>query len=136
MAPARGQGQMLIGNSGGEFGAQGWLTWLDAATGKQRWRAYSTGPDTDVLMGADYQLFYAMNRGKDLGVSSWPADAWQQDGGSVWGWFSYDPELDLVFYGTPIPRRGTIPCVSAIINSPPVSSPAILRTAEHAGFIN
>jgi PQQ-dependent dehydrogenase (methanol/ethanol family) len=103
MAPLVVKGNVLVGNSGGEFGARGRLTSLDAATGKQRWRAYSTGPDTDVLIGADYQPFYAMDRGKDLGVSTWPAGAWQQGGGSVWGWLSYDPELDLIFYGTANP---------------------------------
>jgi PQQ-dependent dehydrogenase (methanol/ethanol family) len=100
MAPLVVKGSVLIGNSGGEFGARGWLTALDATTGTQRWRAYSTGPDQEVLIGPDYQPFYTMDRGKDLGVSSWPADAWRQGGGSAWGWLSYDPELDLVFYGT------------------------------------
>jgi hypothetical protein len=56
------------------------LTALDAASGKQRWRAYSTGPDNELLIGADYQPFYAMDRGKNLGVSSWPADGWRQGG--------------------------------------------------------
>ena len=40
-----------MGNSGGEFGVRGWLTALDAETGKLAWRAYHTGPDKDVLIG-------------------------------------------------------------------------------------
>ena len=55
MAPLVVKGKVLVGNSGGEFGVRGWLTALDAATGKIAWRAYSTGPDKDVLIGAELQ---------------------------------------------------------------------------------
>src|SRR5687768_17047296 len=41
-----------------------------------------------------------MDQGKDLGVKSWPPDAWKIGGGTVWGWISYDPESNLIFYGT------------------------------------
>jgi PQQ-dependent dehydrogenase (methanol/ethanol family) len=110
MAPLVVKGKVLIGNSGGEFGARGWLAALDARSGEQRWRAFSTGPDSDVLIGTDYRAFYAMDRGKDLGVGTWPSDAWRQGGGSVWGWLSYDPHLDLIFYGTsnPSPWNDTV----------------------------
>ena len=67
------------------------------------WRAYSTGPDKDVLIGPGFRPFYPQDRGKDLGVTSWPGGAWKIGGGTVWGWISYDPELDLVFYGTANP---------------------------------
>lgn len=103
MAPLVVHGKVLVGNSGGEFGVRGWLSALDENTGKTAWRAYSTGPDADVLIGPQYHPFYAQDKGKDLGVSSWPADAWQQGGGSVWGWLSYDPDLDLLYYGTANP---------------------------------
>jgi PQQ-dependent dehydrogenase (methanol/ethanol family) len=103
MAPLVVKDKVLVGNSGGEFGVRGWLTALDVATGKQVWRAYSTGPDADVLIGPDFKPFYAMDQGKDLGVKSWPADAWQRGGGAVWGWISYDPETNLIFYGTSNP---------------------------------
>ena len=103
MAPLVVKGRVLIGNSGGEYGVRGWLIALDAAKGKELWRAYSTGPDRDVLIGADYKPFYAKERGSDLGVRTWPADAWKVGGGTVWGWISYDPELDLVYYGTANP---------------------------------
>jgi lanthanide-dependent methanol dehydrogenase len=100
MAPLVVKGKVLVGNSGGEMGVRGWLTAIDAGSGRVAWRAYSTGPDKDVLIGPGFKPFYAMDRGKDLGVKTWPADAWKTGGGTVWGWISYDPELDLVYYGT------------------------------------
>ncbi len=100
MAPLVVKGKVLVGNSGGELGVRGWLTALDAATGRIVWRAWSTGPDKDVLIGAAFKPFYAQDRGTDLGVSSWPGSAWKIGGGNVWGFLSYDPELDLIFYGT------------------------------------
>jgi lanthanide-dependent methanol dehydrogenase len=103
MAPLVVKGKVLVGNSGGEFGVRGWLTALDAATGKQAWRAYTTGPDADVLIGSAFKPFYAQDRGKDLGVTTWPPEAWKIGGGTVWGWISYDPQLDLIYYGTANP---------------------------------
>ncbi|HEX6912283.1 MAG TPA: PQQ-dependent dehydrogenase, methanol/ethanol family, partial [Longimicrobium sp.] len=100
MAPLVVKGKVLVGNSGGEMGVRGWLTAIDAGSGRVAWRAYNTGPDKDVLIGPDFKPFYAMDRGRDLGVKTWPADAWKTGGGTVWGWISYDPELDLIYYGT------------------------------------
>ena len=100
MAPLVVKGKVLVGNSGGELGIRGWLTALDADTGKQAWRAYSTGPDKDALIGASFKPFYPQDRGRDLGVKTWPAEAWKIGGGTVWGWISYDSELDLIYYGT------------------------------------
>ena len=103
MAPLVVNDRVLVGNSGGEFGVRGWLTALDAATGKLAWRAYSTGPDKDVLIGPEFHPKYAMDQGHDLGVSTWPPEAWKIGGGTVWGWISYDPDLDLIYYGTSNP---------------------------------
>ncbi len=103
MAPLVVKGKVLVGISGGEFGVRGWLTALDAATGKIAWRAYTAGPDKDVLIGPNFKPFYAAERGKDLGVKTWPPELWKIGGGSVWGWISYDPELDLIYYGTANP---------------------------------
>jgi lanthanide-dependent methanol dehydrogenase len=103
MAPLVVKGKVLVGNSGGEFGVRGWLTALDAKTGKLAWRAYHTGPDKDVLIGSRFKPFYSHDKGKDLGVSTWPGDAWKIGGGGVWGWISYDPNLDLIYYGTANP---------------------------------
>ncbi len=91
---------MLQGNSGGELGVHGWVTAVDENTGKIAWRAYATGPDKDVLIGSDFKPFYKSDQGKDLGVKSWPADAWKIGGGTMWGWIQYDPQLSLIYYGT------------------------------------
>jgi lanthanide-dependent methanol dehydrogenase len=103
MAPIVVKDKVLVGNSGGEMGVRGWLTALDAGTGKISWRAYSTGPDKDVLIGPNFKPFYASDRGTDLGVKSWPPDQWKIGGGGVWGWISYDPEANLIYYGTANP---------------------------------
>ena len=100
MAPLVVKGKVLVGDSGGETGVRGWLTALDAGSGKIAWRAYNTGPDKDVLIGPDFHPFYKMDQGTDLGVKTWPPDAWKTGGGTVWGWISYDPELNLIYYGT------------------------------------
>ncbi len=100
MAPLVVKGKVLVGNSGGEFGVRGWLTALDAKTGKMAWRAYSTGPDSDCLIGNDFKPFYDFLKGKDLGVKSWPTEHWKLGGSNVWGWVSYDPDLNLIYYGT------------------------------------
>lgn len=100
MAPLVVKDKVLVGNSGGELGVRGWLVALDTNTGKEAWRAWSTGPDKDVLIGPDFKPHYEADRGRDLGVKTWPTDAWKIGGGNVWGWISYDPEADLIYYGT------------------------------------
>jgi PQQ-dependent dehydrogenase (methanol/ethanol family) len=103
MAPLVAHGVVLIGDSGGEMGVRGWLKGLDENSGKVLWTAYHTGPDKDVLIGPSFKPYYPQDQGKDLGVSSWPPDAWKIGGGTMWGWISYDPQLDLVFYGSANP---------------------------------
>jgi PQQ-dependent dehydrogenase (methanol/ethanol family) len=100
MAPLVVKNRVLVGNSGGEMGVRGWLAALDSATGAIAWKAFHTGTDADALIGAEFDPPYASDRGQDLGVQSWPPEAWKQGGGAAWGWISYDPELDLVYYGT------------------------------------
>ena len=103
MAPLVAKGKVLVGNSGGEMGVRGWLTALDAKTGKIAWRAYATGPDKEVLIGSRFHPYYDKDRGTDLGVKTWPPDAWKIGGGGAWGWISFDPETNLIFYGTANP---------------------------------
>ena len=100
MAPLVVKDKVLTGNSGGEYGVRGWIKALDVNDGHVVWTAYSTGPDSEVLIGPDFKPFYDSDKGKDLGVATWPPEAWRQGGGNVWGWISYDPELDLIYHGT------------------------------------
>ena len=103
MAPLVVKGKVLVGNSGGEMGVRGWLTALDAASGEIQWRAFTTGSDEDVLIGEEFEPFYPADAEPDLGIKTWPPGRWEIGGGTVWGWISYDPELDLIYYGTANP---------------------------------
>jgi alcohol dehydrogenase (cytochrome c) len=103
MAPLVVKGKVIVGNSGGEMGVRGWLAGLDADTGKIAWRAYTAGPDKDVLIGPNFKPFYAADRAKDLGTKTWPGESWKIGGGTAWSWISYDPDLDLIYYGTANP---------------------------------
>jgi PQQ-dependent dehydrogenase (methanol/ethanol family) len=103
MAPLVVRGKVMVGNSGGEMGVRGWIAALDAQDGSLAWRAYTTGPDREVLIGERFKPFYAGDRGTDLGVATWPPDAWRIGGGTVWGWLTYDPEANLLYHGTANP---------------------------------
>lgn len=94
---------VFVGNSGGEMGVNGWLAALDVHTGKERWRAHAVGTDADVKIGPGYAPFYPWLRGKDLGVTTWPSGMWRTGAGASWGFVSYDPGLDLIYYGTSNP---------------------------------
>ncbi len=100
MAPVVVNNVVFVGDSGGELGVRGKVTALDVKTGKILWRAYSTGPDSDVRIGPDFHPFYAKDQGKDLGVKTWNPGQWKIGGGTIWGWISYDPELNEIYYGT------------------------------------
>jgi PQQ-dependent dehydrogenase (methanol/ethanol family) len=99
-APLVVKNMVLIGNSGGEFGVRGHVTAYDIGSGKQVWRAYSMGPDADTLMDGDKTTALGKPVGKDSGISTWQGDQWKIGGGTTWGWISYDPELNSIYYGT------------------------------------
>ncbi len=103
MAPFVVGNKVFVGNSGGEMGKIGWIAPLDVKTGKELWRAYSTGSDQLVKIGSDFKPFYSWMKGKDLGLASWPPDMWKHGAGAVWGWISDDPQLNLIYYGTSNP---------------------------------
>ena len=103
MAPLVVNGKVIVGNSGGEMGVRGWLTALDAGSGAVAWRAFATGPDRDVLIGPRFKPFYEKDKGQDLGIHTWPGESWKQGGAAAWGWISYDPGLNLIYYGTSNP---------------------------------
>lgn len=91
---------VLVGESGAEYGVRGHLTAYEAKTGRLVWRGWSTGPDSDVLIVGPANTNYGSHQGRDLGVSTWPTGGWRTGGGTASGWISYDPSLDLVYYGT------------------------------------
>jgi PQQ-dependent dehydrogenase (methanol/ethanol family) len=105
----------IQGISGAEFGVRCWVTAFDINTGKQLWKAYSTGPDAEVMLADDFNSAnpHFGKKGQELGVKTWPGDEWKRGGGSTWGYWSYDPDLHLFYYGTgnpgtwnPTPRKG------------------------------
>lgn len=100
MAPIVVHNTVLVGNSGAELGVRGKLTGLDLGSGKIKWIAWSTGSDQDVRIGPNFHAFYKKDQGKDLGLKTWTPGQWKRGGGTIWGWVSYDPELNLIFYGT------------------------------------
>ncbi len=101
MAPFIAQGRVFVGPSGGEFGIYGWVKALDLETGRILWTARNMGPDSALLARpGTFRPFYPADRVPDLGVTTWQGDAWRRGGAPVWGWISYDPGLDLIYFGT------------------------------------
>ena len=82
MAPLVVKGKVIVGVAGGEFGVRGFISAFDAETGKQAWK-FDTIPDPD-----------------QPGHDSWRGADWEHGGGAVWMTGSYDPELNLTYWGT------------------------------------
>jgi len=81
-APLIANGVVLTGIAGGEYGTRGFIDGWDPATGKQLWRFYTTAaPD-------------------QKGGDTWPGDTYLKGGAPTWLTGAYDPELDLVYWGT------------------------------------
>ncbi len=91
---------VIVGISGGEFGVQSHVTAYDINTGEQRWRAYSMGPDDQILVDPENTTHLGEPVGENSGTNTWEGDQWMIGGGATWGWYSYDPDLDLFYYGT------------------------------------
>jgi alcohol dehydrogenase (cytochrome c) len=104
MAPLVIKDKVFVGNSGGEMGVRGFIAALDAETGREVWRGWSTGPDADVkIIPGVSRPPYPQDQGAELGTLTWPGTLWQQGGSTVWAWITYDPELNLLFHGTANP---------------------------------
>ncbi|MCU7814174.1 MAG: methanol/ethanol family PQQ-dependent dehydrogenase [Candidatus Thiodiazotropha sp. (ex Rostrolucina anterorostrata)] len=99
-APMVMKDKVYVGISGGEFGVRGHLTAYNTKDGSMAWRGYSMGPDSDTLLDPKMTTHLGMPVGKDSGTSTWKGDQWKIGGGTTWGWFSYDPDLNLVYYGS------------------------------------
>ncbi|MEH2547660.1 PQQ-dependent dehydrogenase (methanol/ethanol family) [Bradyrhizobium sp. AZCC 2262] len=99
-APLVVKDKVLIGISGGEFGVQCHVTAYDLKTGKQAWRAFSEGPDDQIMVDPVSTTELGKPVGKDSSIKTWQGDQWKIGGGCTWGWISYDPSLNLVYYGS------------------------------------
>ena len=100
MAPMIVKDKVYVGISGGEFGTQGRLTAYNLKDGSQAWNAYSVGPDEGMLVDPVKTTNMGQPIGKDSSISTWQGDQWKTGGGSTWGWYSYDPATNLIYYGT------------------------------------
>jgi lanthanide-dependent methanol dehydrogenase len=92
--------RVFVGVSGGEFGVRGWLSAYDINTGKLDWRAYSMGPDKDVMVDPETTTMLGKPIGADASLKTWQGDQWKIGGGDTWGWYSYDPRANLIYYGS------------------------------------
>jgi PQQ-dependent dehydrogenase (methanol/ethanol family) len=99
MAPLVVRDRVIVGAAGGEFGIYGSIKALDLKSGEVAWTARNIGPDAEVRARPDtFKPPY--DSGPELGARSWASDSWRTGGAPVWGYMSYDPELDLFYYGT------------------------------------
>ena len=103
-APHIFKDKVITGISGGEFGVRGFVAAYDINTGKQVWKGYSTGPDAEMLMDPEKTKTWTNGKmapvGKDSSLKSWQGDQWKIGGGTTWGWYSYDPQENLMYYGS------------------------------------
>jgi alcohol dehydrogenase (cytochrome c)/quinohemoprotein ethanol dehydrogenase len=91
-APLVVGGRVVIGNSGAEYGVRGYVSAYDARTGKLDWRFYTVPGDPSK--GFE-------NPQLESAARSWSGQWWLDGGGAtVWNAFSYDPKLDLLYFGT------------------------------------
>jgi len=92
--------KIIVGISGGEFGVRCHVTAYDMKTGKQVWRAYSMGPDSEMLIDPEKTTELGKPVGKDSSLKTWQGDQWKTGGGCTWGWFAYDPQQNAFYYGS------------------------------------
>src|SRR5580658_2163958 len=95
-APRIIKGKVIIGNGGGEESARGYVSAYDATTGKLVWRFYTIPGKPGVKDGAASDQILAK-----LASKTWRGAWWQGGGGgTVWDAMTYDPQLDLLYFGT------------------------------------
>jgi lanthanide-dependent methanol dehydrogenase len=99
-APHVYKDKVIVGVSGGEFGVRGHVTAYNVRDGQQVWRAYSMGPDEDVRLADDFNQANPHFGQRNQGTETWQGDQWKTGGGTTWGWYAFDPQLNLFYYGT------------------------------------
>jgi PQQ-dependent dehydrogenase (methanol/ethanol family) len=101
-APLIANDKVIVGFGGDEFAARGRLEAYDLQTGKLVWRMWSNGTDEEVGLTPETNQANPQHgtAGHNISLSSYPGDEWKRGGGSPWAWYSYDPELKLVYAST------------------------------------
>jgi PQQ-dependent dehydrogenase (methanol/ethanol family) len=103
-APHVFKDKVITGISGGEFGVRGYVAAYNINDGKLVWKGYSMGPDSEMLIDPDKTMTWTDGKmapvGKDSSLKTWQGDQWKIGGGTTWGWYSYDPALNLMYYGS------------------------------------
>ncbi len=103
-APHVFKDKVITGISGGEFGVRGRVTAYNIKDGKKVWNGFSVGPDAEMLIDPAKTMTWTNGKmapvGKDSSIKTWQGEQWKLGGGTTWGWYSYDPKLNLVYYGT------------------------------------
>ena len=92
-APMIVKGKVITGVSGGEFGIVGKVEARDAKTGELIWSRPTVEGHMGTLNGKDNGITGTTN-------ASWPGDMWKSGGAATWLGGTYDPETNLIFYGT------------------------------------
>ena len=92
MAPRIIHGKVMVGNSGSEYGVRGYVSAYDAETGKLVWRFFTVPGDPSKPFE---------NKAMEMAAKTWTGDWWKSGGGgSPWDSMSYDPESNLLYFGT------------------------------------
>jgi PQQ-dependent dehydrogenase (methanol/ethanol family) len=99
-APFVMRDKVLTGVSGGEYGVRGWMAAYNLSDGKLVWRAYNSGPDKEMLIDPQKTTSLGKPVGPDSSLKTWQGDQWKIGGGGSWGWYGYDPKLNLMYYGS------------------------------------
>ena len=99
-APIVVNDKVYTGISGGEFGVRGFLAAYNINDGSLAWKAYSTGPDDEMLVDPENTTHMLEPVGANSSLDSWEGDQWKIGGGTTWGWYTYDADLNLIYYGT------------------------------------
>ncbi|PKM10918.1 MAG: PQQ-dependent dehydrogenase, methanol/ethanol family [Gammaproteobacteria bacterium HGW-Gammaproteobacteria-3] len=110
IAPFVAEDKVIVGSSGAELGVRGYATAYNIKDGKQAWRVYATGPDEDIKLAKDFNSANPHYGQFGLGLKTWEDDAWKIGGGTNWGWYAYDPDLQMLYYGSgnPAPWNETM----------------------------
>ncbi|MDE8343387.1 MAG: methanol/ethanol family PQQ-dependent dehydrogenase [Acidocella sp.] len=99
-APFVFKDKVYVGISGGEFGIRGRMMAYNIKDGSPAWTAYSSGPDKDMLFDPDKTMSMGKPVGADSSLKTWTGQQWMNGGGATWGWISFDPDTNTVFYGS------------------------------------